>query len=312
MFCIVSFVVLGILGIFSASNRQLAKESLDCVLRRVTLRPCNTGFDEKMKAKILGFVIVRSEGGARLLNRFFEPLSWVFFMLLMASSIWSLHSVYLFYTTGSCNGLNQTGFCVFDPNGASNQVSGLVQTCKVNPPTQADLTLKGVDLSGFPVLNPAAPDKIVFIGCYHCDYSRETYPLVRQLVEKYQVSFTFQNYPVKEPTDYMTRLGLCAYQQDQAKYWKMNDTFFATDKANLDDTAWMQTTLKGLGFDMPKLNLCVAAPATETLAKQQMEEMAKTKFFGTPTVFINGEATVGPKPYRVYAILLRGLFYWLR
>jgi protein-disulfide isomerase len=312
MFCIVSFVVLGILGIFSASNRQLARESLDCVLRRVTLRPCNTGFDEKMKAKILGFVIVRSESGARLLNRFFEPLSWVFFVLLMASSIWSVHSLYLFYTTGSCNGLNQTGFCVFDPKGSSNQVSGLVQTCKVNPPTQADLTLKDVDLSGFPVLNAENPDKIVFIGCYHCDYTRATYPLVRKLVERYPSSFTFLHYPVKESTDYMTRLGQCAYQQNQAKYWKMNDVFFAADKANLDDMAWMQTTLSGLGFDMPKLNVCVAAPQTEETAKKQMAEIVKTKFFGTPTVFINGEATVGPKPYRVYAILLRGLFYWLR
>ncbi len=54
MFCIVAFVVLSILGIFSASNRVLAREALDCVLRRVTLRPCNTGFDEKMKAKLLG------------------------------------------------------------------------------------------------------------------------------------------------------------------------------------------------------------------------------------------------------------------
>ena len=56
MFCIISFVVLSILGIFSATNRALARESLDCVLRRVTLRPCNTGFDEKMKARILGSV----------------------------------------------------------------------------------------------------------------------------------------------------------------------------------------------------------------------------------------------------------------
>jgi len=312
MFCIVSFVVLGILGIFSASNRQMAGESLDCVLRRVTLRPCNTGFDEKMKAKILGFVIVRSETGARLLNRFFEPLSWVFFVLLMASSIWSVRGLYLFYTSGSCNGLNQAGFCVFDPKGSSNQISGVLQTCKVNPPTQADLTLKGVDLSGFPVLNPTAPDKIVFIGCYHCDYTRATYPLVRQLVEKYHVSFTFLHYPVKEPTDIMTRVGMCAYAQDQTKYWKMNDTFFATDKTKLSDMAWMQTALTGMGFDMPKLNACVADPATEATAKKQMAEIVKTKFFGTPTVFVNGVATVGPKPYRVYAILLRGLFYWLR
>ena len=106
MFCIIAFIVLSILGIFSASNRELAREALDCVLRRVTLRPCNTGFDEKMKAKILGTVITRSEASARFLNKYFEPLSWVFFILLLGSSIWSVRGVYLYYTTGSCNGLN--------------------------------------------------------------------------------------------------------------------------------------------------------------------------------------------------------------
>ena len=74
MFCIVAFVILGIMGIFSATNRALAKEAFDCVLRRVTLRPCNTGFDQKMKAKILGSVITRSEFAARLISKNFELL----------------------------------------------------------------------------------------------------------------------------------------------------------------------------------------------------------------------------------------------
>ncbi len=78
MFCIVAFVILGILGIFSATRRELAKEALHCVFRRVILRPCDTGFDEKLKARILGSVIMRSETAARILNRNFELLSWVF------------------------------------------------------------------------------------------------------------------------------------------------------------------------------------------------------------------------------------------
>ena len=35
-------------------------------------------------------------------------------------------------------------------------------------------------------------------------------------------------------------------------------------------------------------------------------------FMGTPTIFINGQGFVGPKPPRVYAIALEGLFYWLK
>ena len=125
MFCIAAFVVLSIMGIFSASNRQLAREAFDCVGRRVTLRPCNTGFDERMKAKLLGVVIVRSERAAMWLNKNFELLAWFFLILTLGSAFYSVRGVYLFYTTGSCNGVNDTGFCVFDPTGENNQVSSV-------------------------------------------------------------------------------------------------------------------------------------------------------------------------------------------
>ena len=42
-----------------------------------------------------------------------------------------------------------------------------------------------------------------------------------------------------------------------------------------------------------------------------MSEVASTNFYGTPTVFVNNRAFVGPKPYRGYAISLKGLLYWL-
>jgi hypothetical protein len=40
----------------------------------------------------------------------------------------AIRGVYLFYTTGSYNGLNQTGFCVFDPTGKNNQISSAAST----------------------------------------------------------------------------------------------------------------------------------------------------------------------------------------
>jgi protein-disulfide isomerase len=310
MFCIVAFVILSILGIFSATNRQLAKEALDCVFRRVTLRPCNTGFDEKMKAKILGSVINRSETAARIINKSFEPLSWVFFVLLLGSSIWSVRGLYLFYVSGSCNGLNQTAFCVLDPTGKDNQVSSIDTGCPVTIPTLSNLTLNGVNLTGFPVKNATSKDKIVFIGSYGCDYTRATYPLVRSLAFKYNISFTYLDYPVKEKTDLLSRVGYCVVQQNPDAYWKLNDLLFATDKANLDNATYIQDTLTGLGLDVASINLCAGSQQTQTTITNQLAQVKKTNFFGTPTVFINGTPLMGPKPYRVYAIMLRGLWYW--
>ena len=311
MFCILAFIVLGVLGIFSATSRALAKEALDCVLRRVTLRPCTTGFDERLKAKILGSVITRSETAARVLNRNFELLSWAFFLLMVGSSAFAVRGMYLFYVTGSCNGINQSAFCVFDPTGQNTEVSVASTMCKINPPGIADVTLKGVDLSGFPVLNAGGENKIVMIGCYACEYSRKVYPRIKALVNGSKAQFTFIDYPVKVRTDLMTRLGRCVYQQDQAKYWQLNDILFAADSANLDDGAFAQKAIAELGLESAPINRCLEDPATEEAVNTQLSEVASTNFYGTPTIFVNDQAFVGPKPYRVYAISLKGLLYWL-
>lgn len=311
MFCIISFVVLSILGIFSASNRVLAREALDCVLRRVTFRPCNTGFDVKMKAKILGLVITRSEKTAKFLNKYFEPISWVFFFLLIASSIMFIRGLFLFYTTGSCNGVNSTAFCVFDPTGQNNEIS-TSDRCPIKKADGSTVSLTGVDVSAFPVLNPTGTKELVMIGCYHCDYTRKVYPLIRKLVDHYGTKFTFIHYPVKESTDYFSRLEYSVYQIAPEKYWEFNDKMFSGDKNLLDDPAYIQELLTGIGLDPAPITAMMDDPATEEAVKAQMAEVNKTGFFGTPTIFIKDQFFVGPKPYRVYAIALEGLFYWLK
>lgn len=314
MFCIVAFTVLAILGIFSASNRSMAREAFDCVTRRVTFRPCNTGFDEKMKAKILGLVITRSEGAARFLSKNFEILSWAFFVLFLASTIFAARGLYLFYTTGSCNGLNDSGFCVFDPTGENNQVSNAGAACLVseNPLVPHGLTLTGVDLSSWPVLNPQGQKDIVFIGCYACDYTRKAYPEIRKLVEKFDAKLIFGEYPTKEKTDYLARVGYCVYRDSTETYWAFNDEMFAMNKYLVEDQTAINNTLAELGLDPEQINACAESEATKTAVEAQLLEIRKTNFYGTPTVEIDGTFYVGPKPYRVYAIALEGLFFWLK
>lgn len=312
MFCVISLVVLSILGIFSASNRQLAKEALDCVLRRVTLRPCLTGFDEKMKAKILGVVIIRSEGAASFLNRNFERLSWIFFTLMLVSLIWTVRGFYLFYATGSCNGLNDSSFCVFDPKGDNNQVSSNGPGCAVSDNPVKELTLQNVNLNGLPVWNAGAKDKLVLLGCYACDYTRKVYPDIRALMNDFDIELTFADYPVKEKSDYLSRIGYCVNQASPEKFWPLNDALFATDKANLENVPYVDNLLSGLGLDPQKIEACAAENKTLDVVTEQLRQIKNTNFYGTPTIFVNGLPVVGPKPYRVYAILLKGPLYWLQ
>jgi protein-disulfide isomerase len=312
MFCIVAFAILAVLGIFSASYRELAREALDCVLRRVTLRPCTTGFDQKMKSRILGSVINRSEGAARFLNKNFELLSWIFFMLMIASSIFAVRGVYLFYVTGSCSGDNETSFCLFDPKGENSKVTALTDSCRIKPTTMADLTLKEVNLSGAPTITGGGKGRILLIGCYGCSYSRKVYGPLKSLALRNNASFSFVDFPVKVRTNLMTRLGECVYRQDQGKYWKLNDILFSANPASLDDITFARKVTSQLGLDWNQIETCLNAPATQDAVTRQMDEVSKTNFFGTPTVFINDKPFVGPKPPRVYAIALKGPLYWMK
>ena len=155
-------------------------------------------------------------------------------------------------------------------------------------------------------------DKIVFIGCYNCDFTRKAYPMIRELVKEFKPSLTFLHYPVKEQTDTSHRLGYCIYQANPEKYWDWNDALFAAAKDSAQDPEFVQTTLGGLGLDPAQIEACASDPKTEEAVSLQMKEVEKTNFYGTPTIFINGVPFVGPKPYRVYAIELKGLLYWLR
>lgn len=300
--CLIALIVFSILGIFSASHRALAKEAFNCVFRRITLRPCNTGFQEKIKGKILSRLINHSVFLTKLVNKHYELLSWIFFILMVVSTGWVLRGGYNFYVYGSCNGLNQTGFCAFDPKGENNKVSAISNgsSCGVVQKTEQNLTLDGVDLSSFPTQNIGSKDNVVFIGCYDCDYSKKAYPLIEKLVKDKKANFTFAHYPAKGDTGFLTSVDYCVYQNYPDKFWDFNDYMFSADKDYVIDRNNTDTILQKFGFDTTVINGCVNSSETKTVAENEIRELEKTGLFGTPTVFINGKAFVGPKPYRVY------------
>lgn len=302
--CIIALIVFGIMGIFSASHRALAKEAFSCVFKRITLRPCNTGFQEKIKGKILSKLIVRSTFWAKMVNKHYEILSWIFFILTVGSTVYVFNGIYNFYVFGSCNGLNESGFCAFDPSGENNKVTtvggGSEGSCGITQQSEDSLTLEGVDLSSFPVQNIGSKDTVVFIGCYACDYSRKAYPDIQKLVKNKKPNFTFAHFPAKGDTMFLGEAGYCIQKDYPEKFWEFNDYLFAKEKDYVLDKSNLNSILEDLGLDAQKINKCAQGPETMQAMADEIEELNKTGIYGTPTIFINGKAFVGPKPYRVY------------
>jgi protein-disulfide isomerase len=310
MFCIVAFLVLSIIGIFSASHRALAKEAFDCVFRRITFRPCNTGFSEKMKAQLIGKMMTKSIRVARFLNRNFELLSWILFILTVASLFWTGKGLYNFYMYGSCNGLNKSGFCALDPTGENNKISQAGGSCSIGSGDESKVTLKDVNLSTFPIKDIGSKDNVVFIGCFNCDYTRKAYPIFKEFLSKNKVNYTFAHYPVKGETSYLLPIGYCAYQQDKEKYWKFVDKLFESSKEDNAKPEYVGKVLTDLGYSSESITKCTQSPETKTAVARQRIELEKTNIYGTPLVFINNRGLVGPKPFRVYDRILNGLKFW--
>ncbi len=306
MFCVIALIIFAIMGIFSASHRQLAAEAFKCVFKKVTFRPCDTGFRDKMKGKMVGALLRRSTFAAKVFNNHFELLSWLFFILMVGSTVWVIRGGYNFYYYGSCNGLNDSGFCAFDPSGGNNKVSSLDDaTCSAVKPSEANLTLKDVDLSLFQIKQASTTNTLVFIGCYSCDYTRKAYPIIQDLLKKKPINYIFAHFPVKSYAEYLTGVGVCAYSEDKNKFWRLNDALFASTKEQIADPLFVDGLLSDIGYDPSKIKTCTESAATKATVETMRSEIKKTGIYGTPLIFINGTPLVGPKPARVYENMLR-------
>ena len=133
VFCIVAMVVFGILAIFSASHRAYAKEAFNCVFHMVTLRKCESNFDQKMKMKIsTGIMKVSPKSGA-FVFRHFTLLSWILTIAMILSFAYSAYALYNLATTGSCDPAHPEQ-CVFNPQ-TSQQLCNCefdLSACKVS------------------------------------------------------------------------------------------------------------------------------------------------------------------------------------
>jgi hypothetical protein len=300
-------IIFGILGIFSATHRKIALEAFDCVFRRVTLRKCESGLDKRLKSQITGKLMRKNPSVARFTFRHFELISWFFTILFIVSLISTGIGGYNYYLYGNCNGPNEDGFCIFDPLGSNSKFSE-TQTeasCSDEPQTQESLSLSNVNLELFPKISRNAENDVVFIGCYACPYTRESYPTIKKLLDREDVNFVFAELPVKEGTYYISNILNCINEVDKKKFVEFNNELFSMDTSALKNEDEMLKVVEKIGMDKESIKHCSESDRIQKIVADQVSEIQKTGIYGTPTVFVNGEAVVGPKPYRVYKRLIK-------
>jgi hypothetical protein len=99
--CIVALIAFSILSVGSAKYKQVAREALRCVIKNLTLSPCDVGLEQRIKGKITAKLLVVPLL-ARFFYRNFTLISWAFTISFFASLIYSAYSIYNFFVYGSC------------------------------------------------------------------------------------------------------------------------------------------------------------------------------------------------------------------
>ncbi|MFA6489271.1 MAG: DsbA family protein [Candidatus Micrarchaeia archaeon] len=275
MLCFVALAVLAVMSVFSAKYRPLAARAFDCVVKKATLRPCDTGLDEEIKAKSLAGIMRVSPKAAEFTARHFEILSFAFTALFFLSIAFTLQGLFNFAIYGNCNGA-EGGFCIY--NGLQNE---------------AFLKAPG-SLDGITAGNASSNITVIEFGCYSCPYTKQAEAHVLAMLADYKdrVHFVFKPFPLPSHP-YSTESAIAASCANEGgKYWEYREALFGNQTAvKTEGDARLLAIAHDLnvsGFDS-----CYAGRKFASFVEKTVKEGEDCNIYGTPTFFVNGKPFVG-------------------
>ncbi len=295
MICILALIVFGILGIFSANKRIIAKEAWDCVTKRLTLKKCTTGLDKRLKAQLTGKLMKKHKTTAKFLYKYFEVFSWIFLLLFLWSIIQTGFSVYNFVEYGNCNGPGSNSFCLFDPLGDN------IRTCGIEGNYAEEFTTPPIQ-GGVSFGSDDAPLTIIEFGCYGCPNTAKAQETVEKIFADYvntgKARFIYKWVPLKshEGSEEGALAASCAANIDGSKFWNFHKELFFIDKNEENIKELAEQT----GYDPEEIWSCVQNRTYWDEINAQIKQALDAGVYGTPTFFINDEVLVGPNPYRAF------------
>jgi glutaredoxin len=288
VFCILAFFAFAFMSIFSAKYRPLAKDAFQCVFKTITLKPCDTGLDDRIKAEVTSSVLKYSPFAAKLVNRHFTTFSWIFVLLTLSSFVYSGYGVYNFYFYGNCDGPVSTGACIL--NDITGDYGRFSTPQELIAPTNFDGIADG---------NPNASVTIVEFGCFTCPYTKEAESTVHELLEEYNGSiyYVFKPFPLpNHEYSYETANAvLCAKRQ--GRHWQLQDEIFREQEAcNANGTPTLKNLAQVADLNMDEFNSCLDGNETAAELETYIQQGKESHIYATPTFFINGRPIVGPRP----------------
>ncbi|VVB98698.1 Thioredoxin [uncultured archaeon] len=273
--CFVALPVFIVLSLFSAKYRPFARRAIDCVFKTATLRPCDTGLDEEIKAASISWLMKLHAPTASFVNRHFGAISLLFTILMIASLVFTAEGIYNFAVYGNCNG-PQGGFCIYN---------GLQNTAFLKAPGSLD---------GITAGNASANVTVIEFGCYSCPYTKAAEEGVLSMLNTYgnRVYFVFKPFPI--PTHpYSTEAAIAASCANEGgKYWEYREALFG-NQSRVHDGGDAELLKIAHDLNVSGFDSCYAGKKFASFVSQTMKEGQECGIYGTPTFFVNGKPFVG-------------------
>jgi protein-disulfide isomerase len=320
MICIIAMIVFGILGIFSASYRVIAKEAFSCVFKKITFRKCDTGLDTRLKSQIMGKLLKFSPKIGKAVYKYFEVFSWIFLILILTSLFFVGRAGYFYAVYGNCNGEDSNQFCIFDPLGTNKpQIDSSTEGVCAIPVHIENKTLNAPPIGeleeGMYIGNPNASVVIIEFGCYSCHYTKIVEPTVKKIIEKYdgQILYIYKDFPLSISHMSAQRASESAHcALDQGKYWEYREYLFANQERQLTEELIGYAT--ELELDINKFKNCLNTKKYQSHIEDNYQEGVESGITVTPTFFVNDKAVVGAKDYKEFRKIINfelGIPWWM-
>ncbi|HLC93086.1 MAG TPA: thioredoxin domain-containing protein [archaeon] len=305
--CVIALVVFGILSIFSATHRAIAREAFDCVFRKMTLRPCNTGLDKRLKMLVSMKVMKHNEGAGKFVHTNFEAISFVFMLLMIGSIVFSGIGIYNFWAYGNCNGQNSSELCLLNPETYSN-TNPLAWLFPPSPSDVLPVSSEGLPMRG----TTGAPVQIIEVGCFSCPFTKSTEPLVDEVMAKYdgKVALYFKYFPLPKHEYSLESSEAAECARDQNKFWEYKELLFTRQlecaaQPNAGELHSLHAEFaEELGLDTEKFSVCMNTGKYAPYIEAQKQESITAGIYGTPTFFINGKVLVAPKTIEEFSAVI--------
>jgi|SaaInlStandDraft_5_1057022.scaffolds.fasta_scaffold62330_2 protein-disulfide isomerase len=298
MICLLALIVFSILGIFSVRYRKLAIEAIGCVFHRMTLRPCQSGMDKKLRSNLVAAISKKNVKLAKFVVKRFEVISWFFTVLMILSIFFSLQGLYFYVLYGNCNGLGSNEFCVFDVLNPKDDSSSCSDPSMINN----DIEIVYPTVDDELIIGPNdAKVTIIEFGCYSCPYTRTAEPVVKEILQEYEdkIKYAYRDFPLPthDNADLAANAAQCAKEQNN--FWEYHNLIFAEEFENINNNTLIDLS-SSLDMNEEQFSECLNTKKYNDDVQKDFNDGQLAGVYGTPTFFINDEIIVGPKPFRYF------------